>query len=71
MSGPLLSVSTPASQQNRFAAVHLLTGQSLYFIVEVSVCVKKKKNYFYIMYTIDGEEEKSRKNARGRECFDF
>lgn len=37
VSGPLLSVSTPASQQNRFAAVHLLTGQLLYFIVEVSV----------------------------------
>lgn len=42
VSGPLLSVSTPVSQQNRFAAVHLLTGQLLYFIVEVSVKRKSR-----------------------------
>ncbi|XP_060836028.1 protein expanded [Rhopalosiphum padi] len=41
VSGPLLSVSTPASQQNRFAAVHLLTGQLLYFIVEGKSRVKE------------------------------
>ncbi|XP_050543075.1 protein expanded isoform X2 [Daktulosphaira vitifoliae] len=41
VSGPLLSVSTPVSQQNRFAAVHLLTGQSLYFVVEGKSRVKE------------------------------
>ncbi|XP_022166959.1 protein expanded [Myzus persicae] len=41
VSGPLLSVSTPASQQNRLAAVHLLTGQLLYFTVEGKSRVKE------------------------------
>lgn len=70
VSGPLLSVSTPASQQNRFAAVHLLTGQLLYFIVEVSVrknIKKKKKTTTTDEYSSDGGEEKKKRRKKDAE----
>jgi len=60
VSGPLLSISTPPSQQNRFAAVHLLTGQSLYFVVEVSVKLRSTN-----------EKKKIRKTRERRRCIYF